>query len=247
MNKKLNQKYPLIWKSKDFFIKIYCSIPNIATGIIITTQKATFVVDPGDGILRDLNKDYITKDILSISDIFITHGHHDHVGGVWSLLTYLSVMKKKTPLNIYYPKGCLEIESIYKAFNNVYRNELTYLINLKPIDNNRTFIKKNVKIKPFTVNHKEPSDNGTEPINVPSLGFKFEYDKKSICYGGDTAYCENLVKMAKGSSLAIIEAGAENDEENELHLTIDQAIKIGKTAKEYFLVHVPEKDHYLEQ
>ncbi len=53
-------------------------------------------------------------------------------------------------------------------------------------------------------------------------------------------YCENLVKMAKDSNLAIIEAGAENDEENDLHLTINQAIKIGETAKEYFLVHVPE-------
>ena len=46
--------------------------------------------------------------------------------------------------------------------------------------------------------------------------------------------------MAKGSNLAIIEAGAENDEENDLHLTVNQAITIGETAKEYFLVHVPE-------
>ncbi|MCW8848441.1 MAG: MBL fold metallo-hydrolase, partial [Melioribacteraceae bacterium] len=206
MKKKLNQKYPLIWKKKDFFIKIFCSIPNIATGIIITTQKATFIVDPGDGILRDLNKDYKAKEILSISDIFITHGHHDHVGGVWSLLTYLSVMKKNTPLNIYYPEGCLEIESIYKAFHSVYRNELTYEIMLKPIKHSRAFVKKGVKIKPFTVNHKEPSESEEDPIDVPSLGFKFEYDDKSICYGGDTAYCANLVKMAKDSNLAIIEA-----------------------------------------
>ncbi len=46
--------------------------------------------------------------------------------------------------------------------------------------------------------------------------------------------------MAKGSDLAIIEAGAQNEEESELHMTINQAIEIGKTAKEYFLVHVPE-------
>ena len=237
---KFTQKYPLIWKRNHFYIKIYCSIPNIATGIILTTDKAAFVIDPGDGILRDLNKDYSSKEILSISDIFISHGHHDHVGGVWSLLTYLSVMKKTTSLNIYYPKGCLEIESIYKAFHNVYENELKYRINLKSIDNSKSFIKKNVKIKPFKVNHREPSDDGKASIEVPSLGFKFEYNSKSICYGGDTAYCDNLVKMSKNSDLAIVEAGAESDEESDLHLTIEQAIKIGKTAKEYFLVHVPE-------
>ena len=43
------QKYPLTWKKKDFSIKIFCSIPNIATGILIKAGKANFVVDPGDG------------------------------------------------------------------------------------------------------------------------------------------------------------------------------------------------------
>lgn len=101
-------------------------------------------------------------------------------------------------------------------------------------------LQKSVKVKPFKVNHREPSDDGKNTIEVPSLGFKFEYNNKSICYGGDTAYCDNLVKMSKNSDLAIIEAGAESNEENDLHLTIEQAINIGKTAKEYFLVHVPE-------
>ena len=240
MKKKFNQKYPLIWNKNDFYIKIYCSIPNIATGIIVTTDKAKFIVDPGDGILRDLNKDYKAKEILEISDIFVSHGHHDHVGGVWSLLTYLSVMKKKSPLNIYFPEGCQEIESIYKAFLSVYSHELTYKINLKPISSARAITKKEVKIKPFKVNHREPVEDGQASVEVPSLGFKFSHKDKSICYGGDTAYCDNLVKMSENSDLAIIEAGAESDEETELHLTIDQATKIGETAKEYFLVHVPE-------
>ncbi|MCB9249155.1 MAG: ribonuclease Z [Ignavibacteriales bacterium] len=240
MSNTYKQKYPLIWKKNNFYIKIFCSIPNIATGIILTTEQATFIVDPGDGILRDLNKDYSAKEILKISDIFISHGHHDHVGGVWSLLTYLSVMKKKTPLNIYFPKGCLEIESIYRSFHEVYSSELSYKINLKEIDNSKSIRRKDISIKPFKVNHREPSENNKTSFEVPSLGFKFKNNDKTICYGGDTAYCDELVKMAKGSDLAIIEAGAEDENESDLHLTIDQATQIGKTAKEYFLVHVPE-------
>ncbi len=240
MSKINNQKYPLVWEKDNFFIKIFCSIPNIATGIIITTKNSTFIVDPGDGILRDLNKDYSAKKILEISDIFISHGHHDHIGGVWSLLTYLSVMKKKTPLNIYYPQGCLEIESIYKAFNEVYSHELKYKIILKPINNSRIIKRKDIIIKPFKVNHREPAEIMGESVEVPSLGFKFFNNDLSICYGGDTAYCDNLVKMSKDSDLAIIEAGAETEKETDLHLTIEQATKIGKTANEYFLVHVPE-------
>ena len=55
--KKYTPKYPMIWQKEDFYIKIYCSIPNIATGIHLKTNKASFVIDPGDGVLRDWNND----------------------------------------------------------------------------------------------------------------------------------------------------------------------------------------------
>ena len=241
MAKKKLPKYPLVWQKDDFFIKIFCSIPNIATGILLTTDKSIFVIDPGDGILRDLNKELDKEKILSISDIFISHGHHDHVGGVWSLLTYMSVMSRTKPLNIYFPKGSLEIPSIYKAFLSVYKKEVNFEIALIEIEeNHKSFRKKNVTIKPFKVVHKEPSHDSLPPAEVPSLGFKFFYKDKSICYGGDTAYCDSLEEMAKDSDLAVIEAGAEDGEESELHMTMEQAYSIGSSAKEYFLVHVPE-------
>lgn len=234
------QKYPLMWGKDDFFIKIYSSIPNISTGILITTNNATFVVDPGDGILRDLSRDIGADSILKISDIFITHGHHDHIGGVWSLLTYLSVMQKKNEINIFYPKGCVEIESIYNAFLKVYKKDLTYKLNLREIRSEKTFKRKSILIKPFEVNHREISIDKKSSVKIPSLGFKFIYNKKSICYGGDTAYCESLIKHCKNSDLAIIEAGADSENKLDLHMSIDQASQIGKTAKHFFLVHVPE-------
>jgi len=240
--KKYTPKYPLVWQKDDFFIEIFCSIPNIATGILLSAGNSNFIIDPGDGILRDLNKTLSSDDILMISDIFISHGHHDHIGGVWSLLTYLSVMNKKTTLNIYFPDGCVEMESIYTAFMQVYGKELSYKINLKRISSTKPFTRKSVKIIPFFVNHKEPGNKKGETFTVPSIGFKYIYNHKSITYGGDTAYCDSLVEMSANSDLAILEAGAEFKEETELHMTMEQAIEIGESAKEYFLVHVHEKN-----
>jgi ribonuclease BN (tRNA processing enzyme) len=234
-----DQRYPLTWSKDDFSIKIFCSIPNIATGIILKTDKAYFVVDPGDGILRDLNSEIGTKRLLMISNIFVTHGHHDHVGGVWSLLTYLRVMRKSTPVTIYYPKGCVEIESIYNAFDKVYGDGLTYKIILKQIEKTDIFTTHDVTVEPFPVIHKEFLNDGSKR-QVPSLGYKFTYENNSICYGGDTAYCEELVKQARDSDLAIIEAGHEDEEPDDMHMTLTEAKSIGATAKEYFLVHVPE-------
>lgn len=233
-------KYPLSWVKEDFSIKIFCSIPNIATGILIKAGSAHFIVDPGDGILRDLNKELKITDILSISDIFVTHGHHDHVGGVWSLLTYLRVMNKKTPLVIHYPKGCLEIVHIHNAFTKVYHNNITYEISLKEISGDKSFTSKKVTIKPFSVVHKEFISDNKTTREVPAIGYKFIFDKKKICYGGDTAYCDDLAKHAKNSDLAILEAGHDDNTPDEMHMTLSEAKSIGISAKEYFLVHVPE-------
>lgn len=234
-------KYPLVWQKEDFFIKIFCSIPNIATGILLTAPSTYFVIDPGDGILRDLNKELSVEKILKISDIFISHGHHDHIGGLWSLLTYLSVMKKTDAVSIYYPKGSKEIESIYLAFIQVYEKDLTYPITLNPIDEPVIFNKNGIGIMPFKVIHMEHESKNNEPEAVPSLGYKFIYNGKSICYGGDTAYCESLVENVKGSDLAIIEAGAEGEESSDMHMTIEEATKIGLTAEKHFLVHIPNQ------
>lgn len=231
-------KYPLSWTKDNFSIKIFCSIPNIATGIVLRTGDEIFLIDPGDGILRDLTNEYDIETIKNISDVFITHGHHDHVGGLWSLLTYLRVMGKKSQIKIHYPKGCGEIEHIYKAFVKVYQNSLTYKIKLNSISNQNFIKTKRLKIKPFPVIHKEIINN--KKRQVPSLGYNFFYNKMNICYGGDTAFCKELVENAKDADLAIIEAGHGENESDDMHMSIKEAISIGKLAKEYFLVHVPE-------
>ncbi len=238
------RKYPIEWVKNSFSIKIFCSIPNVATGIIISTGKNFFVVDPGDGILRDLNNEIGIEKILAISDLFITHGHHDHVGGVWSLLTYMRVMNKKSPLNIYYPKGCIEIISIYNAFIKVYEGSLPYKIVLHEIDGDKKLSTKKVKVQPFPVIHKEYLTNRSGTRLVPALGFKFNFEGIKICYGGDTAYCDELVKMAKDSDLAIIEAGHDDNTSDDMHMTMKEAKSIGKSAKEFFLVHVPERHNF---
>lgn len=244
MNKKqpkqVISKYPIRWAKKNFSIKIFCSIPNIATGILLQAGKNHFLIDPGDGILRDINKELSAEKVAGISDIIITHGHHDHVGGVWSFLTYLRVVRKSDRLNIYYPEGCVEIESIYSAFSKVYAKSTTYQITLKKISKHTTFRTKDVAVKPFPVIHKEISIETGKSRVVPALGYNFSFNDTRICYGGDTAYCEALVRNAKDADLAIIEAGHDDDTPDDMHMTMHEAISIGKSAKEYFLVHVPE-------
>jgi ribonuclease Z len=141
---------------------------------------------------------------------------------------------------LHYPKGCLEIVHIYNAFQSVYLNNIPYKIQLKEIGDGSVFRSKNVSIKPFPVIHKEYLPDQITTRQVPALGFKFTFNGTKICYGGDTAYCEELVKNAKNSDLAILEAGHDEDTPDEMHMTLTEAKTIGESAKAYFLVHVPE-------
>lgn len=236
----VKSEYPIYWEKNSFSIKIFCSIPAIATGILVRAGESKIVIDPGDGILRDLNEELETEEILSITDVLITHGHHDHVGGVWALLTYLRVMRKRSPLNIWYPEGCPEIESIYGAFRTVYSNSTPYSIILRPVMDFKRFVRRGVTINPFPVKHSEITGNGTETRLVPALGYKLTWNGTKICYGGDTAYCPELVKHARGADLAILEAGDDEESVPGMHMTMEEAEAIGRSAKEFFLVHVPQ-------
>ncbi len=231
--------YPLVWEKDDLFIKVFTSIPELATGILLRAGSENIIIDPGDGILLYLNNEIGKEKILTIQNIFISHGHQDHVGGLWSLLTYMLIMKKSIPLNIYFPRGCVEIESIISAFHGVYK-QISYNLNLHRIGHEDKVSIDNLSVIPFSVAHREKDSKGNIN-NIPSLGYKFIFNNKTITYGGDTAYSENLVNMSRDADLAILEAGAGDSVRSDIHMTFDEANAIGKTAKEYFLVHVPQK------
>ncbi len=149
-------------------------------------------------------------------------------------------MNKKTPLCIHFPVSCIEIESIYNTFKKVYAKTIPYKISLNVIINSKSYKSNRIAIKPFPVIHKEYVHNRVTTKQVPALGYKFTYENFNIFYSGDTVYCNHLAKNAKGSDLAIIEAGHDENTSDEIHMTLKEAKSIGQSAKEYFLVHMPE-------
>lgn len=74
---------------------------------------------------------------------------------------------------------------------------------------------------------------------IPALGYSISYRGQRIVISGDTGICQSLRKFTEGADLAILEATAKEKtaEDSEIHLSIEEATEIGKTAKKFILIH----------
>src|SRR5437667_12172394 len=70
---------------------------------LLIVNGALYVVDAGPGVTRRLQRAGIT--IRDIDNIFITHAHDDHTGGLGELLTVEYDLNRTKPVNIYGPLG----------------------------------------------------------------------------------------------------------------------------------------------
>lgn len=75
-------------------------------------------------------------------------------------------------------------------------------IEVKEVDEGFVFEENGVTVLPFRVNHYD------EYSEEPSLGYRVEYDGKSVVISGDTRFCENLIKHSEDVHLLIHEVAA---------------------------------------
>jgi len=125
-------------------------------------------------------------DISKIDYIFITHEHRDHVAGLYSVLI-------NTNATIYLTK------STYKALS-VNDKERINPINLKFIKVEEEFDIDGIKVLPFKTNHDA----------AESVGYRFEYDNKTLVYLTDTGEFDSREELIN-KECYILESNHEKD------------------------------------
>lgn len=223
------------WEGEYLRVKVLFSSAGLATQIIVEDrdEKSIFLIDVGDGILRDLialPKEYYEN----IHAIMITHGHFDHVGGLFSLLGFLRMINRQKKLIILSPPNVTELKGIIRAFLESYKDSMTYEIEVQET-NERTILNK-ITITPFRVQHRGSIVGMGELPKIPSVGYIVEKEQEKVLYTGDTGYFEDLKKHLKDINFALIE-GTNIDKKTSYHLSIPEAEQLGAIAKEYKIVH----------
>jgi ribonuclease BN (tRNA processing enzyme) len=160
------------------------------------------VIDAGLGVTRALVQAGVTLNTLTT--IFITHLHSDHILELGGLIHTAWVSGLKTPVQIFGPPG---IEGYWRGFLQA----MSYDIQLRVVDDGRIPLTDLVTI--ISLHEGEVPFAGLRvralAVNHPPVDFAFAYrfeGSMTVTFSGDTAYFPPLGKFAQGSDVLVHEA-----------------------------------------
>ena len=99
-------------------------------------------------------------------------------------------------------KHYLLIKKVRIEHNEISKNRKGLQLEPRDIDEGFIFESNGVKVTAFRVNHHDLYSS------EPSLGYRIDYNHKSVVISGDTRYCENLIEYSKNVDLLIHEVAA---------------------------------------
>jgi ribonuclease BN (tRNA processing enzyme) len=182
----------------------------------------------------------------AVRDVFVSHQHLDHVGGLEPLLLW-SVIRTlrerggppKEETRVYAePRVLSVIERLFDAVATAAPRLFGGKLRLAPVtDAGAVELRSGARVTPFLVDHL-PADGG-------AMGCRLELGGVRIVYSGDTRPTPRLIEAARDADLLLHEAGGLDVQAAEVHrLGHSTAGDAGRAAKvagvgRLVLTHLP--------
>lgn len=202
---------------------------------LLKLSGRTFLVDAGPGSYRQLMK--MGVPLTSIDHFFITHFHLDHVNDLPAILftmKYNLPPAKRKDFTIHGPNDFREKWNILMRVFGKWINTDDYTITVAEHWEDE-FNVDSIKVATLPMEHGEPC-----------IGFRFDDGNgKTIAYSGDTAPCNNIIKLASGCDALLMECTRPDDSPVEGHTSTSQVGAVAKQAnvKTLLLTHIsPDND-----
>jgi ribonuclease Z len=182
---------------------------------VVIAGDQFLVFDTGPGSTRQLALTGLN--ISSVSALFLTHFHSDHISDLGEfMLQHWTMSGVAEPLNIYGPPG---VDEVVAGFLAAYRLDRSYRVGHHGADvmppsgfggvahtfdlgtdlmsSAVVYESGDVQVIAFNVDH---------PPVVPAVGFRVNYKGRSVLITGDTIYSDSLIHHARGADVMVSDA-----------------------------------------
>jgi ribonuclease BN (tRNA processing enzyme) len=196
------------------------SLRRGSPGLVFLSDSSTVVIDSGAGALRKMLEVGITYRDLDL--LLYTHIHPDHVIDLVPILfasKYGDVPRDKDLI-------CLGGPGFKRYFNKLKRTygswieSKAYRLFIKEVTS-RPLRFRNMKIRSKPMAHMSES-----------VGYRIDLKSgKSVVFSGDTDYCANLIDLAFGVDLLVLECSFPDEKKVDGHLTPTLAGRIASESR----------------
>ncbi len=226
-------------------------LQQFGASTLVEAGNVRLLVDCGRGATLRLTQ--VGVPIGSISRLFLTHLHSDHVIDIPDLLlTGWAGGGRTVPLEVWGPDGTRDMMDHIQqafAFDIHMRRDVD---DERPGDGIRVvstdvkegvvLAEQGVKVTAFLVDHG---------LLTPAFGYRIDYRGRSVVLSGDTRASENLVRFAQGVDVLVHEVfdPETNPEGARRHTTPEQAGALFTRVKPRLAVysHAPNTENVITQ
>lgn len=180
---------------------------RFCSSFLLEIEEVKYLFDAGEGVSFSLLRNGI--DYNQIGYIFITHAHVDHLGGIFLLIQMMHLTQRKNPLEIYLPEEAIPGVENFLQTLYLFKEKLTFRLNLWPIKPNFLFERKEISIKAHLNRHLLSNEAVIREYNFPnqmqSFCFVMNLKEKRIVYSGDIESSNDLAHIIFDADLLIVE------------------------------------------
>jgi ribonuclease Z len=205
---------------------------NTSLAILPGPAGNGLLIDCGGDVYGSLLRGGVGPD--SISDLFITHAHIDHIGTLPSLVESLRLGGRRAPLHIW---ALPQVVAVAHALIQAYDFELTldtwaYPVSFTEVGDGDSITLGGISAYTASMDH-----------SVPTLGLRLELPGGVLAYTSDTQPNPHIGRLSQGATTLITECtflGAQEAQaRNGRHLTAYEAGKLASEcgAERLVLVH----------
>ncbi len=194
--------------------------------------------DCGEGSTKPLVKFYGSEMFMKVDYIFITHYHTDHIFAINQFLSQRIIFhpnKEQKRLTIFGIKGLKDV--LVKLFSFALKKEINMedYVNIIEIEDFSKPIKVGeYEIMPFPLHHGD----------FDNCGFAIKQNNFVLGYTGDTAFDNNLLKMAKYCNALVCDVSGYENKPN--HMGVEGYNELRKMfpQKTFFAVHCSDPVYF---